>query len=60
MEYTVIGRPVDLTEDLARQASEGILVSARTASLAGDGLVFERRDRRAGVECFEPRVRVGD
>lgn len=59
MEYTVIGRPVDLTEDLARQASEGILVSARTASLVGDGLVFERRDKRAGVECFEPRLRVG-
>jgi len=42
MEYTVLGRHVELAEELARKARDAVLVGARTRALC-EGIAFEER-----------------
>jgi len=54
MEYTVVGRNVELAEQLAAAAPPGmILASSRTRGIAAELFVFELRESSVPTEVFE-------
>jgi class 3 adenylate cyclase/predicted Ser/Thr protein kinase len=51
MEYTVLGRNVEIAEELAAAAPSGtVLASERTRALTDEGFIFERASSGGGVK----------